>query len=134
MKTKFSLALLPLLLLLIGPFAAITGCGRETDGEIQDDRDRAGAEGAGDIAPVESLEDASVTAKVKTRLARDERVRALDLLEDIDVETREGVVTLKGAVDREGARTTAEEIARAIDGVSGVVNQITVGRGEISAT
>lgn len=129
MKTKFSLALGPLLLLLIVSFVAITGCEREApEGEIRDDRDR-----AEEIVPAESLEDASLTAKVRTRLARDERLGA-PALEDIDVETREGVVILKGAVDREGARTAAEEIARAMDGVSGVVNQITVGRGESSAT
>lgn len=125
MKKKFSLALLPLLLLLIVPFA---GCEREApEGEVQDDRNRA------ESGPSESLEDASLTAKVKTRLVRDERLGALTL-EDIEVETREGVVTLKGAVDREGTRTAAEEIARAMDGVSGVVNLIIVGRGESSAT
>lgn len=129
MKKKFSLALLPLLLFLIVPFA---GCERNApEGEVQDDRDR--AEAGDDIDRGESLEDAGLTAKVRTRLARDERLDALTL-EDIDVETREGVVILKGAVNREGTRTAAEEIARAMDGVSGVVNQITVGRGETSAT
>ena len=128
MKKKFSLALVPLLLLLIVPVVLVTGCEREApEGEVQDDRDRA------EIDRGESLEDASLTAKVKTRLARDERLGA-PALEDIDVETREGVVTLKGAVDREKSRTAAEEIARAMDGVAGVVNQITVGRGESSAT
>lgn len=131
MKTKFSPTFL--LLLLIAGFAAITGCerGLETDGEVQDDRDKAGAE---DVERGESLEEAGVTAKVKTRLARDERVGSLDLLDDIEVVTRGGVVILKGSVDREGTRTTAEEIARATDGVSGVVNRITVGRGDSSAT
>ena len=129
MKTKFSLASVPLLLLLIVPFAAITGCEREApEEEVQDDRDRAENDRG------ESLEDASLTAKVRTRLARDERLGP-PALEDIDVETREGVVILKGAVDRERARAAAEEIARAMNGVAGVVNQITVGRGgESSAT
>lgn len=132
MKSKFSPTFL--LLLLIAGFGAITGCeraGMETDGEIQDDRDKAGAE---DVDRGESLEEAGVTAKVLTRLARDERVGSLDLLDDIEVVTRGGVVILKGSVDREGTRTTAEEIARATDGVSGVVNRITVGRGDSSAT
>jgi hypothetical protein len=45
-KPKFSLAFLPLLLALIVPFAAITGCEREEtpDGEVQDDRNRADAD------------------------------------------------------------------------------------------
>lgn len=129
MKTRLSL--LPLLLVLLLPAAAATSCsGNRNPGEVQDDRDRASAE---EIDPGESLEDAGVTAKVRTRLARDERAGALDLA-DIEVKTREGVVILQGAVDREGARTAAEEIARATDGVSGVVNKLTVGRGESSAT
>ena len=133
MKPRFSPILLPLLFLLLVPFAAVTGCGREgigtPEGEVQDDRDRAEGEEAD---PGESLEDASVTAKVRTRLARDERAEELDL-EAVEVETRGGVVTLKGSVDREGTRTAAEEIARATDGVSNVVNQITVGSGDSSA-
>jgi hypothetical protein len=128
-KTRFSRPLLPLLLLLIVPFAAITGCGAPED-EVQNDRDRASVEG---IDSSESLVEAGVTAKVRTRLVRDERNSELDL-GDIEVKTREGVVILMGAVDREGARTAAEEIARATDGVSNVVNRITVGRGESSAT
>src|SRR5687768_5605493 len=101
---KSSLTLRPLLLALIVAFAAIVGCERE-DGEVQDNRDK-----AEDVERGESLEEAGVTAKVKTRLARDERVGSLDLLDDIEVVTRGGVVILKGSVDREGTRTTAEEI------------------------
>lgn len=132
MKPRASL-ILPLLFLIVS-IAGITGCERNAgmleNGEVQDDRDRASAE---DADSSESLVEAGVTAKVKTRLVRDERASTLDL-EDVEVKTREGVVILMGAVDREGARTAAEEIARATDGVSNVVNRITVGRGESSAT
>ena len=67
-----------------------------------------------------------------TRLASDERTDAA--ASGVEVDTRAGVVTLAGAVDGEKAKTAAEEIARATEGVSRVVNKITVGSGESSAT
>jgi osmotically-inducible protein OsmY len=126
-RKKTSLQLLALLLSLASPLL-LSACGpaREADGEeIEYERDRAEAE---DLD--KGLKDAGITAKVRTGLATDERVSTFD----VDVETRAGVVILKGAVDREGDKATAEEIARATEGVSGVVNRITVGRGESSAT
>lgn len=124
---KTSLQLLALLLSLAIPPLLIGGCAsaNKTDAEIQAERERAEAE---DLE--KGLKDAGITAKVRTGLATDERISAFE----VDVETRKGVVILKGAVDREGERTTVEEIARATEGVSGVVNRITVGRGESSAT
>lgn len=119
---KTSPQLLVLLLLSLATPLALGGCesAREApDGEVQlEDKDRA------------EMKDFGITAKVRTGLAKDERVSAFD----VDVETREGVVILHGAVDREGDRSTAEKIARATEGVSGVVNRITVGHGESSAT
>jgi hypothetical protein len=66
--------------------------------------------------------DASITDSVKAQLVSDESVKALN----IDVETRDRVVTLTGTAESEGERTRAFEIARAIDGVVEVVNNITV--------
>jgi hyperosmotically inducible periplasmic protein len=45
----------------------------------------------------------------------------------IDVDTNEGVVTLKGRVDTEAQKQAAEQIARGTDGVSRVDNQLAVG-------
>jgi osmotically-inducible protein OsmY len=68
------------------------------------------------------LTDAGITAKVKAGLATDSRVSALK----IDVDTKAGVVTLKGRVDAPTARQAAEEITRGTAGVKDVVDQLTV--------
>lgn len=121
MKTKSSWTILALLLSLIVPLA-IVGCERKGELEIGAEQDGA------DLAA--GLPDAGITAKVMTQLARDERVRDFD----VEVETRAGIVILKGAVGEKDARDAAEELARVTEGVSRVVNKITVGSGESSAT
>jgi len=70
-----------------------------------------------------SLSDAGVTAKVKTRLATDNRVSA----SSVNVDTENRVVTLRGTVATEAARQAAVEIARGTDGVKDVVDRLTVG-------
>ena len=70
----------------------------------------------------EYIDDSAITAKVKAALVGDPRTKATQ----IDVETREGVVQLAGFVNNSEARTTAEELARAVDHVKSVDNQIDV--------
>jgi hyperosmotically inducible protein len=70
----------------------------------------------------ERVDDAAITAKVKTALAGDARVRA----HQVNVETREGVVQLSGFVDTSEAKQTAEELARSVDHVKSVDNEIDV--------
>lgn len=149
MKTSKSfLPLFALLCALAAPLLGLTGCGREDETEVEtpqgeveveterdangeteevevdDDRDRDGANLGDD------LEDSGITAKVNTRLAADDRVKG----SKVDVDTEKGVVTLSGNVDGEEAKSAAEEIARSVDGVANVVNMITVGGGDGSAT
>ena len=45
---------------------------------------------------------------------------------EIDVDTDHGVVTLKGKVDSENARQQAVQIARGVDGVTRVEDQLTI--------
>jgi hyperosmotically inducible periplasmic protein len=73
-----------------------------------------------------SLTDAGLTAKVKTRLGTDNRVHA----SHIDVGTKDKVVTLNGSVASDAERQAAIEIARGTDGVSEVVDHLTVGSGQ----
>jgi hyperosmotically inducible periplasmic protein len=68
------------------------------------------------------VDDSAITAKVKSALAGDPRTRA----HQINVETREGEVQLSGFVDTSEAKSTAEEIARAVDNVKGVDNELDV--------
>jgi hyperosmotically inducible protein len=67
--------------------------------------------------------DAGVSTNVKTKLAADDTVKAYQ----IDVDTRNGVVTLTGTVDNAAAKDQAVTIARGTDGVRDVVDQIRVG-------
>jgi hyperosmotically inducible protein len=70
----------------------------------------------------ERTDDAGITASVKTALAGDPRTKA----HQINVETREGAVQLSGFVDTSEAKSTAEELARAVDKVKSVDNEIDV--------
>jgi hyperosmotically inducible protein len=63
-----------------------------------------------------------ITTDTKMRLITDGRTPATD----IDVDTRDGVVTLWGIVPSAAAKTAAEEDARKVSGVSRVVNRLEV--------
>lgn len=69
--------------------------------------------------------DAGITTKVKSKLAADDTVKAYQ----IDVDTKEKVVTLSGNVDSAAAKDRAAELARQTTGVVDVVNNLTVGTG-----
>jgi hyperosmotically inducible protein len=69
------------------------------------------------------IDDAGITAAVKTAFATDPDVKALS----IDVDTRDGVVTLSGRVGSAAERARAEDIARRTNGVKAVHNELTVG-------
>lgn len=66
--------------------------------------------------------DAGITTNVKTKLAVDDTVKAYQ----INVDTANGVVTLTGTVENPAAKEMAVVIARQTDGVTDVVDQITV--------
>jgi len=66
--------------------------------------------------------DVSITAEMNAKLAQDRQLSALR----IDVETADGRVTLRGSAPTLAARERATEIARGIDGVVGVANELQV--------
>ena len=66
--------------------------------------------------------DAGITTKVKSKLAADDTVKAYQ----IDVDTKNKVVTLSGNVDSQAAKEMAVTLARGTAGVSDVVDNITV--------
>ena len=70
----------------------------------------------------EATEDAAITGKVKSALALDSTVKALD----INVDTFRNVVTLKGNVASQAVANKAVEIARGVSGVKSVVNKLSV--------
>ena len=65
-------------------------------------------------------DDAAITASIKPK------VTALPGGTGINVDTKDGVVTLSGTVDTEAAKASAETAAKGTNGVSRVVNNLTV--------
>jgi hypothetical protein len=78
---------------------------------------------AGLVATVAcSQSDAGITTNVKSKLAADDTVKAYQ----VDVDTRDHVVTLTGNVESSAAKDRAIEIARGTEGVRDVIDQIRV--------
>ncbi len=71
-----------------------------------------------------ALADTAITASIKTDFLKDPDLSVLK----IDVDTRDGVVTLNGLADNEAARDRAGKLAGAIKGVREVRNHLTVKR------
>jgi osmotically-inducible protein OsmY len=73
----------------------------------------------------QATKDSALTAKVKSALAADVGLSTLK----IDVDSAGNTVTLKGNVDTADKKQRAEEVARKVDGVATVRNQLTVKAG-----
>jgi hyperosmotically inducible periplasmic protein len=70
----------------------------------------------------QALDDATITARVKTALMAADDVKGLA----IDVDTSQGTVRLTGTVETSTQSERAEQIARSADGVQHVQNQLAV--------
>jgi osmotically-inducible protein OsmY len=70
----------------------------------------------------QAVDDATITASVKTRLLADERTKGFD----INVDTVKGVVTLTGGADSADAKRAAQEVAGTVEGVVLIRNELTV--------
>ena len=68
------------------------------------------------------IDDTAITASVKTRMLDDTRVAGTS----ITVETLNGTVMLSGFAKSEAEKAAAESIARKVNGVKAVKNEITV--------
>lgn len=66
---------------------------------------------------------AALTTKVKSALAADVGLRTVTR---IDVDSADGVVTLKGKVSSANEKRRAEQVAKKVDGVRVVRNQLRV--------
>jgi hyperosmotically inducible protein len=66
--------------------------------------------------------DVGITTSVKSSLAADETVKAYQ----INVDTKDRVVTLTGEVPTQAAKETAVQIARSTEGVASVVDNLTI--------
>ena len=73
----------------------------------------------------EALEDTAITTAIKAGFVKEPGLSALK----IDVDTRDGVVTLNGLADSEDAKRRAEQVASSTRGVKQVRNHLTVKQG-----
>ena len=70
------------------------------------------------------INDTWMTAKTKIALFADARTKG----SEINVETSQGSMIIRGKVDSDAAKQAAEGIAKGIDGVKSVKNDLTVGQ------
>ena len=71
----------------------------------------------------DAITDTAITTKVKAKLIADNRTKTTK----ISVETNNGIVTLGGKARSAKAKEAAETIAKGVDGVKSVVNDIAIG-------
>jgi osmotically-inducible protein OsmY len=70
----------------------------------------------------EKIDDVTITATVSTGLAKDPDLSAIK----INVDTKDGVVTLNGPAPSAAAKDKATDIAKQVKGVTSVNNQLVV--------
>lgn len=123
--------------LALATVLAVGSCQRQNEPPVTPrgaDAEAGVPDGAAGLTPVADagggapMEDAGVTARVKTALLADEEIKSLG----IHVETHDAAVTLAGTVDRDAQVTRAITIARGVAGVQQVVNRLSV-KGEDKA-
>lgn len=71
------------------------------------------------------IDDAAITGKIKSAMVAEPGLKAMQ----VNVDTKDGVVTLTGNVDSQQDIDRAREIAQKTDGVKSVNNQLTVKKG-----
>ena len=71
----------------------------------------------------QNVDDASITAAVKAKLAAEQGATTLT---GINVDTSGGTVSLSGTVDSEAMKLRAATLAQEVDGVTRVVNNLQV--------
>ena len=69
-----------------------------------------------------AIDDGAITTKVKTAMVADPTLKALQ----INVDTKNGVVTLMGTVDSKAMKDRATEVTQGVSGVKSVDNNLTI--------
>ena len=102
---------------------ALAAC--SSDGSKSSTSSSSGGTGSTSDQIKQDAKDATLTTKVKSALAADVGLSTLK----IDVDSAGSTVTLKGTVDSADKKQRAEEVARKVDGVATVRNQLQVKAG-----
>jgi hyperosmotically inducible protein len=84
-----------------------------------------GAAGKPSTTVGQKVDDTAITSKVKTALMADDEIKGMN----INVDTKGGEVKLTGNVQSDAQAKKAMEIARGVDGVTGVQNNLQVKKG-----
>lgn len=118
--------------LVAAALVGLTACGATDNREgaragVEVDRDGKATGTTGAIernadAVAEAGTDGTITMAIQAKYASDDVVKGTN----IDVDTRNGVVTLKGSVESRRERDAAEQIARETEGVKRVTNELKV--------
>jgi len=105
------------------PAAATTGDVVTTDGVGADVKAAATDVKDAAVKAGTAVGDAAITTEVKSKFIADSKVSAFK----IDVDTKDGVVTLSGMVPSKAEADHAEHVARDSAGVKSVVNHLRIG-------
>ena len=70
----------------------------------------------------QTVDDAAITASVKSKLLADERTKGFD----VNVDTVKGIVTLTGGADSAAAKSAAQQLAGEVEGVVLIKNELMV--------
>lgn len=107
----------PLIGVALACLLGIAGCNRSDHNAAADRSASAASQSASRVG--QAIDDTTITTKVKAELLAEKDVNG----SDISVDTKQGQVTLSGSVPP-AQIARAEEIARKVDGVREVVNQL----------
>ena len=127
MKMKLLAVLIPSLFLATSAMAQTTSSDKSTNDRSATSNDKMHTPSAEDRAKNrETVSDTTVTGKVKSALAADVGLKTVTA---IHVETdHSGVVTLSGKVASSDMKKRAEQVAKKVNGVKSVKNQIQVSK------
>jgi hyperosmotically inducible periplasmic protein len=121
---------LPRVVLSAAVVAALAACNPTDRQEVSKDASQAGRSAAASAEKAaentgQAIDDAGITAKVKSSLLADDQVKGLS----INVDTSGGAVTLTGSAQTAAEKQRAEQLATGVEGVRSVQNNITVAQG-----
>ncbi len=118
----------PLMAAAILPAAAVlvlVACSPAERQEVRRDADQAAQTARTETSQAansaeKAIDDAALTAKVKSTLLADAQVKGTQ----IDVDSNQGTVTLSGSVSTATEKARAEQLAQGVDGVRAVRNNL----------
>jgi hyperosmotically inducible periplasmic protein len=108
---------------------ATTGAAKDTTAVKNDAREIKDDARSAVRSAATAVDDSWITMKIQSKYFMDDDVHA----RNINVDTKDGMVTLKGSVESEGERQQAVSLARSTDGVTMVHDNLVIDRGTSKA-